>query len=134
MTFTKKESLEARRELKRLFKEFETQTVFVVQRGVSRSGMTRWLDLYLIPSGEAIVKNHEKWKSQYNQTVTRPHRITYTVAKALQWTYNENREALVVSGCGMDMHFHTVYTLSCVLFCNKHYNHDKAYYLKHESI
>lgn len=130
MRFTKQDSLDARRELRKLLKDFKTRTVFVVQRGVSRSGMTRWLDLYLIPSTESVEKEMEEWGN--GQVM--PRKITYLVAKATDRVYNEKRQAITVYGCGMDMHFETVYTLSCALFCRKHYDHDKAYQLKHQTI
>jgi len=136
MTFNKTDSLEARRELQELFDKFGTTTVFVNQRHVSRSGMTRYLDLYLLPSYDKAFF----WSQSPllilagTQSQIEPRRITLLIAKALQWPYHKERETLIVSGCGMDMHFHTVYSLSCLLYCNKHYDHEKAYYLKHQTI
>lgn len=72
-------------------------TLYVVLRGVSRSGMTRYLDIYTIQDGE-------------------PRRWTYTIAVALGWRYDEKRENLVAIGAGMDMGFHTIHTLGHVLF------------------
>jgi len=92
--------------------------------------MTRWLDLYLLPSVDAAKREADK----FDDKQVRLWRITYWAAQALQWRYDDKRKALVVKGCGMDMHFHTVYSLSCVLFCSKHYDHNKAYYLKHKTI
>ena len=71
-------------------------TVYTILRSVSRSGMTRYYDLFVMIDNEPV-------------------RITYKAAIALGWTYNA-ADALKVTGCGMDMGFHTVYSLSAVLF------------------
>jgi hypothetical protein len=44
--------------------------------------------------------------------------ITYSAALALGWPLSEKsgNRAIRVSGAGMDMGFHTVYTLSSVLY------------------
>ena len=73
------------------------ETIYTVLRHRSASGMTRYIDMYYIREN-------------------RPCRITWAAAKALGWTYDTNREALKVGGCGMDMGFHAVFTLSSVLF------------------
>jgi len=77
-------------------------TVYVMTRHVARSGMTRWIDLYTIATDRD----------------GRPYlaRITWSVARALGWTYDGRHDALKVHGAGMDMHFHTVYELGCVLW------------------
>ena len=121
MTFNKADSLQSRRELLELFKLNNTRRIFVIQKSVSRSGMTRGLELYIFI-----------WNEPHQEC--EPIRITHQVARALQWPYNEKTETLTVSGCGMDMHFHTVYSLSCLLYCHKHYNQEKAYYLKNQTI
>lgn len=72
-------------------------TVTCVLRHVSRSGMSRLIDFYLIRDSETS-------------------RLTWSIARALDMTYDRNREALRVGGCGMDMGFHVVYNLSRVLF------------------
>lgn len=75
----------------------ETDTIYTIVRSVARSGMSRKMDLYVIRDNT-------------------PRRITFSVAKALGWRYDMNAEALHVDGCGMDMGFHTVYSLSQVLY------------------
>lgn len=72
-------------------------TVYTVLRHVSRSGMTRDLDLYVMENGE-------------------PRRITWSACKATGITYNGRAGAMRVEGCGMDMGFHAVYTLSHYLY------------------
>lgn len=71
--------------------------VYTVLRHCSASGMTRWLDLYIIKDNT-------------------PRRITWLAAAALGYTYDFKREALKVGGCGMDMGFHVVYCLGRRLF------------------
>jgi hypothetical protein len=60
-----------------------------------------------------------------------PHDITYLVAHALGRRLAE-RGGICESGCGMDMGFHIVNSLSCELFCPDKYDHDSAYALKQE--
>jgi hypothetical protein len=74
-------------------------TIYTCLRSVSSSGMSRTLDLYYVENGEIF-------------------RITWSAAKVLEWTYDRRKEALRVHGCGMDMGFHTVHTLSYHLFGN----------------
>lgn len=70
--------------------------VYTVLRSVSDSGMSRTLDLYVVIHHEIV-------------------RITWSVAQALEWTYDRRKEALRVRGCGMDMGHHVVCSLSRVI-------------------
>ena len=63
---------------------------------VSRSGMSRIIHVYVVSKGE--IQN-----------------ITGFVAHALGWRRHAHG-GMYVGGCGMDMGFHTVYTLGSVLF------------------
>lgn len=95
-------------------------TVYTVLRHVSRSGMTRDLDLYVIRDGE-------------------PRRITFTACKATGRRYNMTAGAMRVEGCGMDMGFDAVYALGLALWSegfgcigegcpsNDHSNGDRDY-------
>lgn len=94
---TTTEKAEAIKNLRQLIKE--GATVYTILRHRTASGMTRFLDLY-------IMRDNEPW------------RITWQAAKAMGWTYDRKHEALKVGGCGMDMGFHAVYTLSRYLFPN----------------
>ena len=76
-------------------------TVYTTIKHVSRSGMSRSIDVHLIRD------NEPRW-------------IAYTVALVIGWGFDEKREAVKVGGCGMDMGFHLVYTLSRVLWPNGH--------------
>lgn len=70
-------------------------TIYAKVVRVSASGMSRQVRLYFSKDGKIID-------------------ITYWSAKALGWSYAGDgyREGVRVSGCGMDMLFHTVYSLS----------------------
>lgn len=72
-------------------------TVYTVLRHVSRSGMMRAIDLYVYQDNE-------------------PRRITWLVCKAAGYPYNETHKALRADGCGMDMGFSVVYSLSSTLY------------------
>lgn len=72
-------------------------TVWTTTSHVSRSGMSRVMDAY-------VIRNNE------------PLRITWSVADAVDWRYDQRYEGVKVDGCGMDMGFHLVYTLSQVLY------------------
>jgi hypothetical protein len=64
----------------------------VIQKSVSRSGMYRHLKLSV-------------------QTKDGLHCISAGAAAILDWPYHDHDGCIGVSGCGMDMHFHTVYSL-----------------------
>lgn len=89
-------------------------TVYTVLRHVSTSGMSRRIDLYTVRD------NRPQYLSGYAATVT-------------GWKLHDNG-GIVVGGCGMDMGFHLVYTLSSILFRDNPIegrNHS-GYELRHE--
>ena len=92
----------------------EGQTVYTSVKSVSSSGMSRTMSLYVV-DGDRIQN------------------ITYYVAQALEWPLVEKNGSRVlrVGGCGMDMGFHTVYTLARVLFAVS-VEGDAGYSLRHE--
>lgn len=67
------------------------QKVYTSCDHVSSSGMTRHISLYIVHKGEIA-------------------NITRDVSIVTGWKQSKNG-GLVVGGCGMDMGFHTVYTL-----------------------
>ena len=73
--------------------------IHTITRHVSASGMTRDISLIYVKGG-AI------------------HNLTYSAALALGWPLSEKsgNRAIRVTGAGLDMAFHTVYTLSSVLY------------------
>lgn len=90
----------------RLLEEYltDTRTVYTVLRSVSASGMSRHISLMVAGL------NHEGKPALFD--------ITYHASKVLGEKLQERngRRAIRVSGAGMDMGFHTVYTLSSVLY------------------
>jgi hypothetical protein len=101
-TLTKKEKEQEKEYAKeRLLSYYlkEGQTVYVLQRSVSSSGMSRNLNLFTVNNGKI-------------------EEITYYTAHALGWRLVEKdgHRSLRVEGTGMDMGFHTVESLSFALF------------------
>ena len=80
--------------LKEWFPKGSTAHTTVVH--VARSGMSRHIKVFAI-------------------TGKRIQNISYYVAEYLDWRYT-NKEAVFVGGCGMDMGFHLIYTLSSCLY------------------
>lgn len=75
-------------------------TVHTILEHVSRSGMSRKIRpvvLTVDSDGQPWIRN-----------------IGYLASKALGWRADDH--AIITSGCGMDMGFHLVYTLSRVLY------------------
>ena len=78
-------------------------TVYTVLRSVSRSGMSRQIDVVVM--------------SEYDGK-PEPQTVSYRVALACGYTRDYKSGALKVSGCGMDMGFAVVYDLSRKLYPN----------------
>lgn len=72
-------------------------TIFTIVRHVSRSGMSRVISSYVIR------KNKPRW-------------LDGLISKVLDYHMHKHHEGLVVSGCGMNMGFHVVYSLSSALY------------------
>jgi len=90
-------------------------TVYSLLRKVSSKGMTRHYSLFTV-SKEGKIQD-----------------ITYYSSQALGWSMvdSDGRRAIKVQGCGMDMSFHLISTLSAVLFKGE----DRAdYILKEEKL
>lgn len=77
------------------------QTVYTVLRKSSASGMSRVISLYVICEGR---DNQPAW----------PRLIDSLVAEAMSWRLDKH--GVRVSGCGMDMGFHLVYSLAQALW------------------
>jgi len=86
---------EAIEKLKEAFKPGDT--IYTQLEHVSKSGMTRWIKVRLI-------------KDDY------PYDWSFLASVALSWTFTDRYHAVKAEGCGMDMGFHLVYSLSHVLF------------------
>lgn len=94
-------------------------TVYTVLRHVSASGMTRVISLVVIKPG----------KRGEAPRLIHPN---YAAAKVLGWTLTTKHgsDGIRVSGCGMDMGFHLVYTLGRVLWPSK--KTDSGYLIRQE--
>jgi len=90
---------EAIERLRTLFAGDDKPVIHTITRHVSSSGMTRDISLIYVKGGQLF-------------------NITYSAAEVLGWPLSEKsgNRAIRVSGAGMDMGFHTVYTLSSVLY------------------
>ncbi len=93
--------------------------VYTILRHVSASGMSRDISLVVFPKD-----------SQY------PIHPNYSAAKALGWRLvaRNGSTCIRVGGCGMDMGFHLVHTISSKLYAwdeNGKYVSEGAYALKH---
>lgn len=97
--------------LRKRLSDARTQMVYTLNRSVSSSGMQRQVSCFIVEQG----------------TISD---VSGYVAVALDWSWDKTG-GVVVDGCGMDMHFHLVSTLSRVLYPN-HARPD--YVLKHHSL
>ena len=92
----------------------EGDTIYTVIRSVSSSGMSRTISLKVARDGKILD-------------------LTYYASILLGWPLVEvhGSRALRVGGCGMDMGFHTVYSLSRALFRDEEHTGDVGYLLNH---
>jgi hypothetical protein len=91
--YTKQEKQDALESLRKMLKPGDT--VYTVLRNVSRSGMSRRIDAYKL-------------------TDNRPEYLSNYMAVLLDQQYP--KDGLKVGGCGMDMGFWLVYTISHMLY------------------
>jgi uncharacterized protein YkvS len=114
-------------------------TVYTVLTHVSKSGMSRDIKC-LISTNEAketgIIERRDTEKGTVEDTFNNTSivDIGWHVARALDWPLSKKNEwSIKVGGCGMDMGFHLVYTLSSVLFRkeDKSNQADAGYSLNH---
>lgn len=75
----------------------DPKQVFCIVRHVSASGMSRVIQLLTFIDGE-------------------PRYLGFHAARLLGWSYDRKHEGIKVQGCGMNMCFHTVYTLAQALY------------------
>ena len=80
-------------------------TLHTVLRSVSRSGMSRVIDVFHFYKDEKG-EIRQEW-------------LSYWIAKACRLSFKtEGREGIKIAGCGMDMGFEIVYTLGRTLWPN----------------
>ena len=87
--------LEAITELRKLLRPGDL--IYYLIRHVSKSGMTRYIDLYVVKKGEIRC-------------------ISYSAAYAIERSLHRQNNSIIVRGCGMDMGFDTIYCLGRVLW------------------
>lgn len=83
-------------------------TVYSILRHVSRSGMQRRISFYCIADRGFSADPRPE-----------PVFLDGYVATALGMSCHPSKDGLTVNGCGMDMGFHVVYSLSYALFGGK---------------
>lgn len=94
-------------------------TVYTVLLHRSRSGMSRTI--------QAVIPAIREDGKQYI------HDLSADISRVLDYApFDRDRGGVKQTGCGMDMGFHLVYSLSMTLFCPEKYDHDAAYSLKQE--
>ncbi len=110
---TKEEQVEQMiKDFKKRYHIRKGETLYTTVGHVSRSGMMRTISVFLIRKNSPI-------------------NITYWSAKILERSMNKNHDGMNVYGCGMDMGFEVVYTLSYKLFKHdKKVKNDAGYVLK----
>ena len=86
---------EAIAKLKEAIKEGDT--LYTQLKNVSKSGMTRHIAVRFL-------------KDDY------PYDYTYLASIALGWKLSDKYDGIKVGGCGMDMGFHLIYSLSYALY------------------
>lgn len=119
--WTKTEQAEAIEELHKWVKPGDV--LYTNLKSVSRSGMSRVIQVLKLPSTDD----------------RGPLYLGHLAAKAAGYTYNDKADGIRADGCGMDMGFHVVYSLSRVLYpkgfgcvgekcpSNDHSNGDRDY-------
>lgn len=117
MKHTKQEIQDAKDSLLRLLSK-SNGTIYTMVNKVAPSGMSRHITT-LLP-----VINDDGKPELVN--------VTWYVSRILGYKRNDKTGGLVVGGCGMDMGFHVVYSLSCSLYCPNEYEHKAAYKLKQQ--
>ena len=93
-----KKELESKESIETL-KEYlkKDMTIHSIIRTVSSSGMTRNIS-FKITDKDNILD------------------LSYHIAKALKYPFNDKHHAIKITGCGMDMAFHVVHNLSHALY------------------
>jgi hypothetical protein len=98
-------------------------TVYTILRHCSASGMLRVIDL-VIPVKEYtdVYPKLDDGKTDWDAKPKRKYTgmgfrtLSWNAARAMNDTFDRQREGIKVSGCGMDMGFHLVYNLGATLW------------------
>ena len=98
------------------FVEMGGRKIFVVIKGVSRSGMSRQMDFYtFIPTSQ---ERQESLKSRGNKPLVEKIYLNSFIERFLGYKRDKNNYHIKVNGCGMDMAFSVVYSIGRKLFPN----------------
>lgn len=116
-----------------------TTTVYCVLRKISASGMFRRIDFYaFVPSiaKDPSGKDYLNPAGERVATIDKWYLTGYFDVILNDGEHKARHDGLGVSGCGMDMGFHIVNTISSILYRNPDgsYSHDGAYKLQSEWI
>lgn len=121
MKYTKSEKQEALDKLKSWIKKGDT--IHTTVKHVSKSGMTRHISVRHLKATD----NPERPVNVSN--------YDYHVARVLDLPEAPNYQGVKIGGCGMDMGFHLVYSLSRALFKDEpkgEGDRDHGYWIKQE--
>lgn len=99
-------------------------TIYTILRDTSRSGMSRRISV--VTMAHSFTEWDQQCEEARDGVITGkdlkecyPLHLTNLVARALGWRIKKGfNDSLIVSGCGMDMGFHVVYSLSQALGYN----------------
>lgn len=110
---TKKQKQEANEAIERLRQLIKPgDRIYTILRKRSSSGMSRVIDCKVVGDDGSILH------------------IGYDVALALGYKWDQTYEGMRVGGCGMDIGYHVVCSLSSALFKGKRHS-DSGYALHH---
>jgi hypothetical protein len=125
-SFNDAEREEATKELRKLLKP--GQKVFTILRHRASSGMFRVIDLVIaVPDIQTVYPPKPESEASYQgeRDYSKPIKkkrgytlrsIGYTAAKAMEDSWDSDRQGIKASGCGMDMGFNLVYNLGRALY------------------
>jgi hypothetical protein len=109
---TKNEELKSIKEECLKWVELAGRNIIVVLKGVSRSGMMRNMDFYvLIPLRKSEIEDHRGVKARVKKVY-----LNYFISQLLDYKRDKDTGRLKISGCGMDMAFSVVYNLGRCLY------------------
>ena len=89
--------------------------IYTSLQSVSSTGMSRRLKIYIVKDNQIID-------------------ITYDTANALEYRYNFEKGSLIIGGCGMDMGYYVVCSLTSLLNTRVTPENTNCYKLNHKWI
>jgi len=108
MTLTKRSQLQKDIDSLPIGKYQKKPTLILKFEGRSKSGLTRWYNVYAI--------------TEYNELIRLSHSVNEVYKEQDNSNrYDNKREALKVKGCGFDGAFHIVYDIGSMLYGDGYY-------------